>query len=92
MSYNPTKHNPWQSQKLSQAKISIICPFFYLSEPKQINNFQCIHFIQQGNLTVHFGMTDVKNNCIFLSCPCAYLRNNFNTYSYFATSLNCVRD
>ena len=61
----------WQLQKLSQTKILITCPFFYLSKPKQINNFQCIHFIQQGNLTVYFGMTDVKNSCVFLSCCCA---------------------
>ena len=27
----------WQSQKLSHAKIPIICPFFNLSKPKQIN-------------------------------------------------------
>ena len=56
----PAKHNSWQSQKLSQTKIPIICQFFYLPKPKQINNFQCIHFLQQGNLSVHFGMTDVK--------------------------------
>ena len=65
MSYNPAKHNPWQLQNLSQTKILIICPFFYLSKPKQINNSQCIHFIQQGNLRVHFGMTDVKKKIVY---------------------------
>ena len=34
-SYDPAKWNIWQSQKLSQTKISIISPFSYLSKPKQ---------------------------------------------------------
>ena len=47
-------------------KFPIICQFFYLSKPKQINNFKCIQFIQQGNLSVHFDMTDVKKNQLYI--------------------------
>ena len=70
-----------QSQKLLQKNYSNYLSIFF-SKPKKTktNNFQCNHFLQQGNLTVHFGTTDVKNSCIYPSCSCAYFRNNSNTY------------
>ena len=63
-SYNPTKvylgyiwHVVlnvliWQSQKLSQTKIPIICPFSIYLKPKQMNNFGNIFTLYNiGNLT-----------------------------------------
>ena len=60
-------HGNWK--KLWQSKIPRIWPFFYVCKPRQINNFESIHFLQQGQLTVHFSKTDGKNNCIFLLVP-----------------------
>ena len=63
-SYDPTKHNPWQSQKLSQTKIPIIiCPFFYLSKPKQINKVAVLKIKYAFNLSYNSRKLQTKHKC-----------------------------